>query len=129
MKASSDTGLYFKAGVFEFDEAILITVTDASWANDEKIVDGKVVPIRSQFGRIHLLGHACLWTKDGGYVHFIGWNSGLIKRTCRSTLRAETHAMICGTEASDNIRAMIVSLRGKLPSKDWEKYCATRLKH
>ena len=59
-KASSETGLYFKAGVFDSDKAILITIADASWANDVKIVDGKEFPRRSQLGRIHLLGHACL---------------------------------------------------------------------
>ena len=38
MKQTSDRGLYFKAGEFPFSEEILITVSDASWANDSKIV-------------------------------------------------------------------------------------------
>ena len=127
MCATSATGLFFKAGAFNFDEAILITITDASWANDVKIVDAKEFPRRSQFGRIHLLADPCLWNGNAGQVHFIGWKSGLIKRTCRSTLRAETHAMIYGTEASDNLRAVLVSLRGKLGNKkDWENMLRSR---
>ena len=106
MKATVKTGLDLKAGAFHFDKAILITTAAASWANDVKIVAGQEFPRRSQFGRIHLLGDPCLWNQDGGHVRFI--------------------AMLYGAEASDNIRAMIVSLRGKLPSKNWEKHCASR---
>ena len=73
----------------------MLTISDASWANDTKVVvnlhgDAKYFPKRSQFGRIHLLGEPRLWSENGGIVHFIGFKSGLIKRTCRSTFRAET---------------------------------------
>ena len=56
-----------------------------------------------------LLGEKKLWEADEGYVHFIGFKSALIKRTCRSTMRAETHGMIQATEASDTFRATISS--------------------
>ena len=76
MKETSDRGLLFKAGAFRFNDAILITISDASWANDTKIVvkDGeeKIFPKRSQYGRIHLLGEASFWDGDKGTVHFIG---------------------------------------------------------
>ena len=48
MKDTSDRGLLFKSGVFKFPEAIMITISDASWANDTKIVwsetDVKIFP-------------------------------------------------------------------------------------
>ena len=111
MKDTSDRGLFFKAGAFKFSEAIMITVSDASWANDQKVVctdmDVTIFPMKSQFGRFTLLGHPDLWDADEGYVHIIGFKSGLIKRTCRSTFRAEAHGMLYDTEASDNLRAVI----------------------
>ena len=124
MISTSSRGLFYKAGAFDFYQALMITVTDASWANDKKIVIDhdlhRVFPHRSQFGRITLLGEPTLWDGDRGQVHFIGFKSGLIKRTCRSTFRAETHAMIYGTEASTYIRAVLSSLRGQFERKDWE---------
>ena len=74
-----------------------------------------------------LLGEKSLWEADEGYVHFIGFKSGLIKRTCRSNFRAETHGMIYGTEASDNIRATISSLRGLFKRRNWEHEVASQL--
>eukprot|EP00973_Karenia_brevis_P001029 141375-Karenia_brevis.AAC.1 len=78
------------AGKFQFDTSLLITCTDASWANDTKYESNKVFTRRSQYGRINLLGDPKLWTEDVGHVHFIGWKSALIMRQCRSTFRAET---------------------------------------
>ena len=112
-KGTSRVGLYYKSGAFDFNKALTITFSDASWANDEKIVDDKVFPRRSQYGRVTALGQPGLWRGDSGFIHFIGWKSGLIKRICRSTFRAETHGMLYGTEASDKIRATIADLRGK----------------
>ena len=43
--ATSDVGLFFKAGAFKFEEALLLTVTDARWANEETLVEGDVFPV------------------------------------------------------------------------------------
>ena len=40
------------------------------------------------------------------------------------TFRAETHAMIYATEASDKIRAIITDLRGKYQKQNWEAVSA-----
>ena len=83
--STSSRGLLFKSGLFDWNEKIVVTITDASWAGEKLIVDDKVFPRRSQYGRINCLGNASLWdTKEGG-VHIIGWKSALIKRQCRST--------------------------------------------
>ena len=72
MKDTSEQGLFFKSGVFRFHDAIMITISDASWANDTKVVEtdegAKLFPKRSQFGRITLLGQKKLWNEDSGYV-------------------------------------------------------------
>ena len=86
--------------------------------------DARLFPRRSQYGRILLLGDSKLWNSDEGFVRFIGFKSGLIKRTCRSTFRAETHGMIYAKEASDGVRAMITDMHGELQMIDWESVCA-----
>eukprot|EP00973_Karenia_brevis_P086225 11958416-Karenia_brevis.AAC.1 len=53
---AADNGLVFKSGVFNFDEAIMSSVSDTSRANEDKIVDNKVLPRRSQFGRLNMIG-------------------------------------------------------------------------
>ena len=60
---------------------------------------------------MRLLGHPDLWDADEGYVHIIGYKSGLIKRTCRHTFRAKTHGMIYAVEAAHNLRAVIDTMR------------------
>jgi hypothetical protein len=83
-----------------------------------------VFPKRSQYGRITALADPKLWDAEEGVIHFIGWKNSLIKRVCRSTFRAETHAMIYATEASDKIRAIITDLRGKYQKQNWEAVSA-----
>ena len=73
IQATSEIGLHFKPAEFKFEDAILISIHDASWANEEKIIDGHIFPRRSQYGRITCMGHPDLWDGDTGIVHFIGW--------------------------------------------------------
>ena len=42
-KATSNVGIFFKSGAFDFEESILISVHDASWANETKTIDEKIV--------------------------------------------------------------------------------------
>ena len=105
-KETASQGLLYKSGAFDFNKALMLSISDASWANDSKIVESKVFPKRSQYGRIKALADPKLWDAESGVIHLIGWKSSLIKRVCRSTFRAETHAMIYAAEASDKIRAM-----------------------
>ena len=101
-KETANQVTLYKAGAFNFQEALMITISDASWANHENIIDDKVFPRRWQYGRITALAHPNLWNGDDGLIHIIGWKSGLIKRTCRSTFRAETRGMIYAKEALDS---------------------------
>ena len=114
LKATADLGLFYQAGAFDFHDALMLTMSDASWASDDKIVNNEVYTKRSQHGRITALSSQHMWDGDIGPLHFISWKSGLIKRVCRSTFRAETHGMIYATEASDKVRAILADLRGQL---------------
>ena len=62
-------------------------------------------------------------------IHPISWSSTIIKRVCRSTLMAETFAMIKGTEAGARIRAAIVDMKGKLDMKNWEETASAEMGH
>ena len=53
----------------------------------------------------------------------------MIKRVCRSTIMAETFAMIKGTEAGCRIRAAIVNMRGKLDMRNWEQSASNNMGH
>ena len=128
-KATATRGLFFKANAFDFNEALLVTVTDASWANEKKIIDGHIYPRRSQFGRINALGSPDLWDGDDGCLHIIGWKSGLIRRMCRSTFRAESHGMMYGTEMGVYLRAVYAELHDKFESHNWENVCAKAMRH
>ena len=97
-QADSDRGLFFKSGAFDFNEAIMTTITDASWAGEDLIIDSRIFPRRGQYGMMTALGSPELWDQNGGYIHVLGWKSGIIHRTCRSTFRAETQGMTYGTE-------------------------------
>ena len=53
--STSTLGLFYKAKAFDFDKAVLTTITDASLAGETRIIDDRVFPRRSQYGRITLL--------------------------------------------------------------------------
>ena len=62
-------------------------------------------------------------------VHPLGWKSTMLKRTCRSTMQAETQSMTHGTEEGTKIRAAIASARGLQDKKHWEASSAASMKH
>jgi hypothetical protein len=128
--ATSDRGIFFKAKAFEFERALLLTITDASWAGEELVHDDRVFPRRSQYGRILALADPNLWDKsESGYMHIIGYKSALIKRLCRSTFRAETQGMVYGTEAGVHMRAVLAKITGQFKRENWEEECAKTRRH
>ena len=108
-----------------------MSIHDASWANEEKIVDEHIFPRRSQYARITCLGHPDLWDGERGTVHFIAWKSGIIKKMCRSTFRAETQGCCYAMETGVSIRALIAEIMGikKQHDNDWESTCAKAKRH
>ena len=128
-QANSENGLFYKAKAFDWNDCIIATVTDASWAGETLIIDDKVFPRKSQMGYVILLADKKLWDADEASVMPICWKSTLIKRTCRSTMQAETHAELGGTECAARLRAAYADLRGLLDIKKWEATSADAIKH
>ena len=46
--AGADRGLTYKAGLLDWEDSVLMTITDASWAGETLVIDDKVFPRRSQ---------------------------------------------------------------------------------
>jgi hypothetical protein len=128
-QAGVNEGILYKAGVLDWNTMIMLTVNDASWAGETKIVDDRVFPRRSQMGVITLLASPDLLEGQEGYIHIIGWSSKMIKRVCRSTMQAETHGMVRGTETGFRLRAAIADMRGMQDPKAWEASCAACMQH
>ena len=119
-----DKGIFYPAKPFLFEEAILISVTDASHAASfEQVHVGQVAGHRSQSGRLLLLAPANFETKGEGYVHLLSWSSNTIKRVCRSTLQAETLSLQLGSEECEHLRQCLYYMKnlssGGIPSKNY----------
>lgn len=119
-----DKGIFYPAKPFLFEEAILISVTDASHAASlEQVHIGQIAGHRSQSGRLLLLAPASFETKGEGYVHLLSWSSNTIKRVCRSTLQAETLSLQLGSEECEHLRQCLYYMKnlssGGIPSKNY----------
>ena len=108
----------------------MLTITDASFARetyeDEK---GNKKMHRSQKARMHLLCSPEILTGDKCDCHILGWSSTTDKRVSSSTMQAEGHAMITGTDNGDKLRAAICSAYDRLDRQKWEESCAKQMIH
>ena len=103
-KESSDDGLFFKNGLFTWNNMEMLTITDASFGNESNFC--------SQKGRMNILTGPDSFGKNGMEVHLIGYSSTIIRRVCRSTLQAETCALSDGVEESMRLRAALADAHG-----------------
>ena len=82
------SSLYFHAGRLDWQNVGILTVTDASFANEENH--------KSQQGRFHFLVSS-EQARDQNCETFdvvpLGFASSTIKRVCRATMQAETYAL------------------------------------
>ena len=117
---TSTEGIYFKPNVFTWDNMVMGTIADASFANDKVLVGDDYEGDRSQQGYINALCEPDIINAQEAVTHPISWSSTTIVRACRSTLMAETFSMIKGTEAGTRLRAAVVDCMGKLDFKNWE---------
>ena len=83
----SKIGLYFKPKAIDWNNCILVSISDASWAGETLIDDdGRVFPRKSRMGRVFVLADPAVWDLESANCHVIGWKSQMIARTCRSTM-------------------------------------------
>jgi len=128
-QAHSHEGIHFSSSGPTWDDAVVCTITDASFCNETVTIDGVPEPGRSQQGYIVCLAPAGMVNLLDAVIHPISWSSTHIKRVCRATLMAETFAMIRGTEAGCRIRAAIVDMKGELDFRNWEESASSAMGH
>ena len=126
----SHIGLVFKAGAFDWKKAALVTIVDASFAQEsETDVKGNKKEHRSQIARVTALVDPTIFSEDVANCHVISYASQTDKRVCNSTLQAEGHAMIAGTDVGDRMRAIIADMYKPLNMKYWEVESARTRPH
>ena len=128
-QSHSHEGIHFSSSGPTWDDAVVCTITDASFCNETVTIDGVPEPGRSQQGYIVCLAPAGMVNLLDAVIHPISWSSTHIKRVCRATLMAETFAMIRGTEAGCRIRAAIVDMKGELDFRNWEESASSAMGH
>jgi hypothetical protein len=128
-QANSTEGIFFSSSGITWDDAVVCTITDASFCNETVVIDGVSEPGRSQQGYVVCLAPAGVVNMSEAIIHPISWSSTHIKRVCRATLMAEAFAMIKGTEAGARIRAAIVDMKGDLDMRNWEESAARAMGH
>ena len=108
---TSENGIKFMKNTFNFDDAVLLSITDASHAAEIKYSEkGRASGHRSQAGRFLLLADKMPQIGETANVHILDWSSHTIKRVCRSTLQAEVLSSMDGCEMGGYVRMMIYSM-------------------
>ena len=130
-QSTSDEGIHFASVGLNWDDAVVCSVGDASFANETVTVNdqGDQEDDRSQQGYIICLAPAGIVNLTEAIVHPISWSSTHIHRVCRSTLMAETFAMTKAVEAGTRIRAAIVDMKGQLDIRNWEESASQSMGH
>ena len=119
--STSNEGFYCAADGIDWDECVVCTITDASFANETEVVNQVTEGYRSQQGHIICLAPGDVINAAVTTIHPIAWSSTVIRRVCRSTLQAETMSLSKGVESGTRLRAAIVDMRGQLDIGNWEE--------
>ena len=109
--------------MFRFEEAQLLSITDASHAADFDVSQsGQRMGLRSQSGRILAMAGPSFWADGGGDIALLSWKSTVLRRVCRSTLQAERLSMLAGYEEAEHARMVIHGLGHEHKANDpnWE---------
>ena len=127
----SDKGIVFRSDAISWATAIVVSVTDASFAQETVIEpNGNIKPHRTQKAYMNLLVDPEICKKETAGCHIWAWRSLTDKRVCRATLQGEAHGMLSGTEMGDRLRAIIADCKGLLPDvREWESVSSATMRH
>ena len=127
----SDAGLYFCSASISWDTAMVVTVTDASFAQETVVeANGVEKPHRTQKAFMVLLVDPKITAEPVAGCHIWCWRSLTDKRVCRATLQGEAHGLLSGTEMGDRLRAIICDCKGHLTdAREWQKLSSELMRH
>ena len=129
-REGSSIGLVFQAGTVDWNNAAIVTIIDASFAQEEETNDdGNTKHHRSQTARLTALVSPTIFHEDVANCHVISFASATDKRVCNSTLQAEGRALIAGSYKGDRVRAIIADLHVPLNMRNWERESANARPH
>ena len=130
-KKHSKAGSWFEAGAISWDTAIVVTVSEASFAQERvQEADGTEKPHRTEQAFSNLLADPCITKQSSAKCQIWCWRSLTDKRVCRATLQGEAHGMLSGTEMGDRLRAIICDLRGLSPDmREGQAISSTTMRH
>ena len=108
---TTGNGIRFFKKKFDFDTAVLLSVTDASHAAEVHVSHvGKPDGHKSQAGRFLFLADKMPTLEEAANVHVLEWSSHTIKRVCRSTLQAEVLSSMDGSESGQYVRNLLYAM-------------------
>jgi len=103
----SNQGIIYKSDAINWKNCSIVTVSDASWSNEDEQVKKKVQKYKSQRARMTILVNPDFPKKEESAFHVISWQSTIIRRICRNTLQAETYGVNFAIEEGMRLRALI----------------------
>ena len=125
---TSTRGIYFSPDFF-WDDAVVVTISDASSCQEQEQLDGITQHFKSQQACITALAPGNALNAGKTLVGILSWSSKRIRRVRRSTLMAEAHALSNAVEHGLRIRAAIVDMRGQLNIRRWEETASAARGH
>ena len=101
-------------GFFSWDDAVVATISDASFCQAQEQFDGITQNFESQQACITALAPGKALNAEKMLIHPLSWSSTRIRRVCRRTLMAEVYALSNAVEHGLRKRATIVDM-GRQP--------------
>ena len=96
------------------DDAVVVTISDASFCQEQEQFDGVTQNFILQQACITALAPGNALNAEKMLIHPLSWSSTRIRRVCRSTRMAEAHALSNAVERGFRTRATIFDMRGQL---------------
>ena len=120
--------LYFST-VCSWCDAVVVTISDVSFCQEQEHVDGITRDLKSQQASITALAPGNALNAERMLIHPLSWSSTRIRRVCSNTLMAEAYAPSNAVERGLRIRAAIVDMRGQLNIRHWEETASAAMGH
>ena len=122
--SASTCGITFSLD-FSWDDAVVVTISDASFCQEQEKIDRVTQNSKSQH---YSLGS---WYRaaEKMLIHLLSWSSTRIRRVCRSALMAEAYALSNAVEHGLRTGATIVDMRGQLNIRQWEETASAAMGH
>ena len=114
---------------FSWDDAVVVTISDASFCQEQEQLDGITQNFKSQQACITALAPGSALNAERMLIHPLSWSSTSIRKVCRRTLMAEAYALSNAVEHGLRTRAAIVDLRGQLNIRQWEESALAAMGH